>query len=303
MARQLRVEYRGAIYHVTVRSNAGADLFGDDDERTYWVYRLGESARQHGVRVYLYCQMTTHFHLVVETPHANLGRFMLALLTGYSVFHNRRRRRHGHVTQGRYGARLVAGDAYLLKLSRYVHLNPVKVKPVKARPLAERLRTLREYRWSSLPAYVGRAARPDWLVVAPLLALVPGGKRGGGQRYRAFVEAGVAEDDEEFKQALGLSARCIGDADFREDVEVRYRERVVRHRRREDAVRWREQQPAVSAEAVLRAVAEAAGLEQAGLRLRRRGSAVKAVTAWLLCRYAGLTQREAAPLRDARGQP
>lgn len=109
MARLLRVEYEGAIYHVTVRSNSGAALYLDDRDREYWLYRLGDSARRHKVVVHLYCLMPNHFHLLVETPGANLGRFMHSLLTGYTVFFNRRHRLHGHVTQGRYGARLVSG--------------------------------------------------------------------------------------------------------------------------------------------------------------------------------------------------
>ena len=95
--------------------------------------------------MYLFCLMSTHFHLVVETPRGNLGRFMQGVLTGYGVYYNRRHRSHGHVTQGRYGARLVEGDAYLLKLSRYVHLNPVKIARVRSKPMPERLQMLREY--------------------------------------------------------------------------------------------------------------------------------------------------------------
>ena len=83
MARQLRLDYEGAIYHVTVRSNGGEDLFGDDKDRVYLLGRIKESAEQHGVRVYLFCLMTNHFHLVVETPQGNLGRFMQSLLTAY----------------------------------------------------------------------------------------------------------------------------------------------------------------------------------------------------------------------------
>ena len=90
---------------------------------------------------------------------------MQGVLTGYGVYYNLRHRSHGHVTQGRYGARLVEGNEYLLKLSRYVHLNPVKIGAVRSKPLAERLEMLRAYPWSSYRGYVGLAARRALVVV------------------------------------------------------------------------------------------------------------------------------------------
>ena len=103
MARKLRVEYEGAIYHVTVRSNGGRGLFKNDADRRYLLDRVGEAAATYQVRVYLFCLMWNHFHLVVETPKANLGRFMQGVLTGYGVYYNRKHRLHGHVTQGPFG--------------------------------------------------------------------------------------------------------------------------------------------------------------------------------------------------------
>ncbi len=98
-----------------------------------------------------------HFHLVVETPGANLGQFMQGVLTGYGIYYNRRHRSHVHVTQGRYAARLVEGNEYLLKLSRYVHLNPVKTAAEKSKSLGERVERLRKCLWSSYPSYAGLA--------------------------------------------------------------------------------------------------------------------------------------------------
>lgn len=300
MARLLRVEYEGAIYHVTVRSNTGGALYRDDRDRGYWLYRLGESAEVHGVRVYLYCLMSNHFHLLVETPRANLGRFMHSLLTGYTIFFNRRHQTHGHVTQGRYGARVVQGDEYLLKLSRYVHLNPVKVQGIREQPLAERLQALRDYRWSSLRAYTGKAKVPAWLSVEPMLGLVTPGSGRRQFRYQAYVEAGVAEDDAEFVAELMRSARSIGDADFREETDQRYAQVVRAARRSEDAALRQVGPPGVPADSVLGAVATAAGVAVGELVRRRRESPLKAVAASLLVRYAGLTQRDIAPLLGLR---
>jgi REP element-mobilizing transposase RayT len=301
MARQLRVEYEGAIYHVTVRSNSGGDLFVDDGDREYWVYRVGESAAEHRVKILSYCLMANHFHLVAETPRGNLGRFMQSLLTGYTVYFNRRHRKHGHVTQGRYGARLVDGNEYLLKLSRYVHLNPVKVPSVREWPLAERLERLRNYVWSSYWTYIGQRRGPDWLSTGPMLALVAGQAAERGARYQEFVEAGVAEDDVEFQSELMRSARCIGGSDFREEVEARYHGLVRASRRPEDvALRWDEESCPVSAETVLETVAEAFGVTREELANRRRASPQKALAAFMLVRFGGLTQREIGPLLGLR---
>lgn len=139
------MEYRGAICHVTVRSNGGTALFGDDKDRWYLLGRIAEAAELNGVLVYVYCLMRNHVHLALETPRGNLGRFMQGVLTGYGVYYNRRHWTHGHVTQGRYGAKLVEGNEYLLKLSRYVHLNPVKVEGMRREPVVERLEALRSY--------------------------------------------------------------------------------------------------------------------------------------------------------------
>jgi REP element-mobilizing transposase RayT len=103
MARPQRIEYEGAVYHVAVRGNERQAIFRDDADRAYFVRVLGESVKPFDVRLYLYCLMTNHVHLVVETPRANLGRFMHRVQTAYTVHFNRRHRRSGHLTQGRYG--------------------------------------------------------------------------------------------------------------------------------------------------------------------------------------------------------
>ena len=128
MARKTRLQYEGAIHHVTFRGNARADIFLDDADRERMMESLAERVESYQVRLYLYCLMSNHVHLVVETPQGNLSAFMGSLLTSYTVYFNLRHRRAGHVTQGRYSSPVVEGDDYLLKLSRYVHLNPVQVR-------------------------------------------------------------------------------------------------------------------------------------------------------------------------------
>jgi REP element-mobilizing transposase RayT len=119
----------------------------DDEDRGRFVDALGASVLRHGVLLHLYCLMDNHAHLVVETPHANLSGFMQNFQTRYIVWFNRRHQRWGHLMQGRYGARLVEADRYLLQLSRYLHLNPVRTRAAETVALKEQLQLLGRYRW------------------------------------------------------------------------------------------------------------------------------------------------------------
>jgi len=165
--------------------------------------------------------MRTHYHILLETPQANLGRFMHSLNTAYTAFYNTRHRRHGHLFQGRYGAKPVEGDAHLLSLSRYIHLNPVHVKRVKALPLAEQLRHLHLYHWSSYRAYIGRSKIPDWLEPFPVLSECGKGKKEQHQQYRRFVENSLAEEDDALLSMLEGPSLAIGDATFVDQIRSR----------------------------------------------------------------------------------
>jgi putative transposase len=283
------------MYHVTVRSNGGAALFLSDFDRRYLLKRIGEAVETYQVRVYLFCMMANHLHVVLETPRANLGRFMQGVLTGYGVHFNRVHRRHGHVTQGRYGAKVVEGDEYLLKLSRYVHLNPVKIAAMVAKPLAERLGYLREYPWSSFQGYVGLSPRNDFVDYGAVLALMGGHRSEQARRYQEYVENGIATDDEEFQAVLARSSRSIGSERFREQVDHEYRTLVAQQKVTED-VAFRRLGQVVTPARILEAVASAAKMTPDELRIRRRDSRWRAVASRLLCRYGGLTQRAAASL-------
>jgi len=299
MARQLRVEYSGAIYHVTVRSNGKEGLFKTDGDRKYLLTRMGEAAERYHVRIYLFCLMSNHFHLVVETPRGNLNGFMHGILTGYGVYFNWVHNRHGHVTQGRYGARLVSGDEYLLKLSRYVHLNSVKVATLADKPRAEQVAYLRAYRWSSYPAYIGKSLRNEFVDYEPMLSLMGGGKKTWSGKYREFVEGGLEAADEDFLGELEKSPRSIGNPKFREWVDACYRERLKQRGVQEDAS-FRRTGRNLDTELILEAVAKQAGIGREYLMERRRDATWRAVASWMLCKYGGRTQREVATILGAK---
>ena len=291
VARKLRVLFAGAIYHVMFRGNARQRIFHGDGDRERILWRLAASANTYQVDVYLYCLMNNHVHLLVCTPLGNLDRFMSSLLTGYTVYFNRRHDSVGHVLQGRYKAQVVAGDEYLLKLSRYLHLNPVFIGAWKRKPAGERLAHLRQYRWSSYPAYLGQVKAASWLKTGPLLAL---GQRFGEQRgngYGQYVEAGLVREDAD--QALWAgNALALGDAAFVEEIRRRY-EQACAGRQRED-VDLRPARKYRSADLVWQKGLEVCQAEESLMQARKRGAVARGLMAWALQRHAGLTQRQVA---------
>jgi len=292
MARKLRVEFEGAIYHVTIRGVERRRIFRDDADRGRFVKRMGEAVDEYGVRLYLFACMLNHVHLLCETPQANLSAFMHKLQTAYTVYYNLRHRRAGHLMQGRFGAQLVAGDEYLLKLSRYIHLNPVFVRGIKTLPPEERVGRLRDYRWSSYRGYAGLAEPYDFMDEAPILAQTGAAKK-QRQAYRRFVEAGIAETDEDFLTLLKTSRWGIGDESFQAQIRDLHTERTLSARRRED-VSFRRVEPVATAVAVLDAVARGFGVECAALKRRQYDCVARAATALMLGRYAGMNQRDIA---------
>lgn len=294
MARKPRALVAGGIYHVTSRGNERQAIFRDDRDRERFLDNMAASSESHQVRVYLYCLMPNHVHLVVETPLGNLDRFMGSLLTGYAVYFNRRHGRTGHLMQGRYGAQMVEGNEYLLKLSRYVHLNPVQVQEARELPLKERLRRLREYPWSSFQEYAGRSAPVGWLESGPVLALVSEGRKTGrAQAYARFVETGLAKTDEEFVRLMKEGGIAIGSDGFVENAKNVHVRNATASLRRED-VSFRQIRVSKSVAQVEIAVRLATGARWAQFKEYKAGRVVRGFMAWALRKYAGLTQRQIA---------
>jgi putative transposase len=187
MARPLRIQYRDAYYHVTCRGNDRRSIYRDDADRELFLEKLKASLEIYGVAVHAYVLMGNHFHLLVQTPKANLSEFMRHFNIAYTVAYNRRHNRVGHLYQGRYKAILVEGDSYLLELSRYLHLNPIRIKPHKGKGSAEQRRVLGKYRWSSLGGYLKPHERESWVNYDEVLGQVGGSRN----RYRQFIEEGI----------------------------------------------------------------------------------------------------------------
>lgn len=187
MARPLRIDYPHAFYHVTCRGNERKDIFKDDHDRSVFLEKLQSSLEIYSVRLHGYVLMGNHFHLIVETPKANLSEFMRHFNVSYTTFYNRRHERVGHLYQGRFKAILVQADSYLLELSRYVHLNPVRVSPLGRRDYKERLKHLLRYPWSSLDGYLFQRKTERWVVYDEVLGYVGRSRK----EYGRFIEEGL----------------------------------------------------------------------------------------------------------------
>ncbi len=205
MARPIRFQYPGAIYHVMARGDGGKAVFETDDDRKSFVSRLGQVCASHGWRVHAWVLMGNHFHLLLETPQANLVSGMQWLLGTFSQGWNRARLRRGHVFQGRYKSVPVTGtdaDAYYFRIvADYIHLNPAR-----AGLAGGRRGPLTGYKWSSLPSYI-KGNGPDWLVMDRVLRSFELARDGRGRRaYVAWLEARASnaggEIDEEAMAAI-----------------------------------------------------------------------------------------------------
>jgi len=181
MARQARIEYKGALYHLTSRGNAQEDIYRTDEDRLEFLDILRRSRNRYNCAVYAYCLMDNHYHLLVETPDGNLSKFMRQLNGVYTQKFNLAHRRTDHIFEGRYKSILVQRDLYLLELARYIVLNPVR---------AGMVRSAKNWPWSSYRATAGFIASTDWLNSDWLLSNFSKKRRIAERAYQTFVSDG-----------------------------------------------------------------------------------------------------------------
>jgi putative transposase len=211
MARPLRIERVGGWYHLTSRGNERRAVFRDDKDRAHFCELLEEMVFRFRVRLHAYVLMDNHYHLIVELTEPNLSRTGQWLNVSYSVWFNLRHRRSGHLFQGRFKSVVVDPLQWGLELSRYVHLNPVRVgrmglakqdrqkkrvgagQAPDARVVKDRLAQLRRYPWSSYRAYMGSCKRPDWLECGRVLELGGDKEKERSRSYQEYVESAVRE--------------------------------------------------------------------------------------------------------------
>ncbi len=214
MARPLRIEFPGAVYHVASRGNARQRVFLDERDRAAFLEAVAAGASRYGFIIHAYCLMDNHYHLLVETPKANLSLGMQRINGEYTQGFNRRHRRCGHLFQGRFKAVLVQKESYLLEVCRYVVLNPVRAKMVERAG---------DWWWSSYRATAGEVKRPPYLSTTWVLSQFHREKAKAQRLYRRYVAQGLRQKESPFGRVA--AQMVLGTAEFveawREKAEAR----------------------------------------------------------------------------------
>ena len=292
MPRPLRLQFPGAKYHVMGRGNARQTIFHLDDDYARFMSQLAEALDRDDIILFAYCLMPNHYHLFVETPRGNLDEFVHRLHTAYSMYHRYKHARPGNLVQPRYKAPLVDSDDYALRLTRYIHLNPVKVRTARKLPMSAKLARLNSYRWSSYQGYVEKRREQESLDYRWRTLVAGRTDAQTRRRYRSYVESMVDGNDELLLTAMDASRYAIGEEEFVNQVEE-----ALRKRERSGGVPGDVLVPLEDPEDLAlidRAVSEVYGCTAEDLR--KHGRAVgeaKTVALEMACRYGRLNHRQA----------
>ncbi len=212
----MRIEMQDGLYHITSRGNEGKAIFLERGDRLKFLEILADYHERFGILIHAYVLMDNHYHLILGTPRGNLLKVMHGLNSAYTGYFNRKYNRKGHLFQGRYKGILVEKEAYLLPLSRYIHLNPFRAGLVK-KP--------EQYEWSSYPGYIGKARRTKWIYQVWVLAPWDGGMKGVGRKYREYVEEGTGMAESLLSKVIGQIV--LGGEGFVETVKGMVKQRVL----------------------------------------------------------------------------
>jgi REP element-mobilizing transposase RayT len=224
MARPLRLEVSGGLYHVTSRGNRREHIYLGDDDRRLFLGLVGQVCERFSWGIYAWCLMNNNYHLLLETRLPNLSRGMRQLNGVYTQRFNRRHDRTGHVFEGRYKAQLVQKDRYLLAVCRYVVLTPVRAGAVRGP---------NDWRWTSFRATAGTEPAPAWLRREEVLALFGAADGAGADQYARFVDEGIGKSEhlESAKRQPYLGEDRLADRVKKAPQRIRAREIPKAHRR------------------------------------------------------------------------
>lgn len=277
MARKLRLEYAGALYHLTARGNERKEVFRDDIDRQRFIALLAHEVKQLRWRLHAYCLMGNHYHLLVETPEPNLARGMRRINSAYSQRFNRRHDRVGHLFQGRYHSILVHKESYLLELSRYIVLNPVRAGMVAR---------AHHWPWSSYRATVGLVPAPGFLEVRWLLEQFHSDLERAREAYQGFVN----HDEVRCPWDNFRGSAWLGSESFGELVKALLKGKNLR-----DVPKAQQQSPRPTQEQVVKCILDAFSLTEQQLWTRDNQEAFQAAV-YLLRRVANVPIRDVARL-------
>lgn len=221
MARFLRIEYPNACYHVMNRGNRQEQIFFENQDYLLFLKKLSEYCILYNVEIHSYCLMPNHFHLQLQTRHENLSKFMQSFITSFTLSINKKQEKSGHLFQGRYKAQLIESELYKNKLSRYIHLNPIKLESFKDLPLKQLKNYLHDFRWSSFRSYIGLEKMPDWLNRNHVLSSWGNSATQKMSNYRKYVEQAMKTDNSHEIQS-GEISNIIGSDSFTDKIIKQY---------------------------------------------------------------------------------
>lgn len=281
MPRPIRIEYEKAVYHVTARGNEKKEIFTDDGDRLKFLELLKKYVDRHGIILYCYVLMGNHYHLVVETPNSNLSAFMHDIQSHYTGYFNWKNNRVGHLFQGRYKAIIVEKNAYLIWLSRYVHLNPVR-SGFTEHP--------EQWRWSSYSYYIKPSSENALINRTPILLQYGKNPTEACYRYKEYVESEMEDD---FRNLVddANSQIILGSEDFVQEV----RRRIEKTKSPENTsgertlFRWSRGR----ADEALEIVSRKYGVKAIELKKKkRRDNTPRDVAIWLFHRFSKWSMKE-----------
>ena len=292
MARPLRIQFENAYYHVTCRGNARQEIFTNDTDRSVFLDLLERSADIHQTEILAYVLMPNHFHLLVKTPLGNLQEFMRHFNICYTSYYNRAHDRTGHLYQGRYKSFLVDADHYLQEVSRYIHLNPLRVKSRSGMRLDEKRKYLRNYRWSSYEGYVSTANRRPFLRVREVLDYFGGDGARGRRKYEDFVTQGLSGEIQNPLER-GKGHGILGVEEFIEKIRGQYLSSSQESRELPAVKKILAQ---VEPEKILRGICDVFEVDKESLLKRGYKGVARGVVMEMLYRHGGMNQREIGEL-------
>ena len=288
MARALRIQYPEAYYHVTCRGNERREIFKDDEDIKVFKAKLQLSLEIYGVELLTYALMSNHFHLLICTPQGNLAEFMRHFNISYTSAYNRRHKRSGHLYQGRYKAFLIDADNYLLAVSRYIHLNPIRLKKHTEYNAKEKWEELQKYRDSSLAGYCSGSKKEVFVQYHKVLKYMGGEGRKGRQGYRQFMQEGLYQGVDS-PLIMGRGSGIIGESEFIEWVKVAVLGDQGDRREQPSLMKLRK---SLKPEAVLAGFAEITGKKAEQLCQRGSHAVERALLMDVLYRCCDITQPE-----------
>ena len=221
MSRPLRLSYEGACYHIVNRGNRREDIFFCDRDYELFLEKLAYYAEVYDVQIYSYCLMNNHFHIQLKTNLANISNFMKSFLTSFTISINRKYGKSGHLFQGRYNAKIIETELYKNKLSRYIHLNPIKIRAHKDSSLEEVKKVLHDYKWSSFRSYIGICKKEKWLNRNHVLSSWGKDAKSKQYNYREYVENGLLRNNNEDLTPSEIT-NIIGSDSFKDRIIKKY---------------------------------------------------------------------------------